>query len=243
MRAREITTTGWKRCATAFLIGILIGPPLAMATAGVSPGRLYRVIMGEPAGIGGYLTAIGFHPTVARGCEAPDARIAALAHTRDAKDVLAWLGARAAYAADPCQVIAIRPRVHNLIVNAGETALRDCFNANAGSACTATVAVWKYHGAGSSSTAAAETDTGCTSEFTTETNPDSTRATGSQTTNGTNVYRTVATVTFDATATAREWCLHQAASGASTMWSRVVYSDIGVSASDTIQFTYDVTFE
>lgn len=129
---------------------------------------------------------------------------------------------------------------HALIVNAGETALRDCFIATS---CTSAQA-FKFHGIGTSAVGAAETDTGCTTELTTQYNPDSTRATGSQTNNGANVYRTVGTNTVDATAAVTEWCLMtQAATGGGTMWSRVVFAAINLASGDSLQTTYDLTIE
>lgn len=128
----------------------------------------------------------------------------------------------------------------NLIHNAGETGLRDCFIATS---CTP-VQNWKFHGIGTSAVAAAETDTGCTTELTTQYNPDNTRATGSQTNNGANIYRTVGTNTVDATAAITEWCLQSAATGAGTPgWSRIVFSTINLAASDSLQSTYDLTIE
>jgi len=138
------------------------------------------------------------------------------------------------------QVIDVRGPFRNLIVNAGETALRDCFIATS---CTP-VQAWKFHGIGTGATAAAEGDTGCQTELTTQYNPDNTRATGSQTNNGANVYRTVGTNTVDAAAAVTEWCLLTAATGAGTpMWSRVVFSTINLASGDSLQTTYDLTIE
>lgn len=129
---------------------------------------------------------------------------------------------------------------HALIHNAGETALRDCFIATS---CTP-VQNFKFHGIGTSGAAAAETDTGCTTELTTQYNPDNTRATGSQTNNGANIYRTVGTNTVDATAAVQEWCLQSAGTGAGTPgWSRITFSTINLAASDSLQTTYDLTIE
>lgn len=133
--------------------------------------------------------------------------------------------------------------VPNLVVNAGETALRDCFGGTGTPSCTP-VQAFKFHGVGTGATAAAEADTGCQTELTTGYNPDSTRATGSQTNNGANIYRTVGTNTVDATASITEWCLmSQAATGGGTMWSRVVFSAIALASGDSLQTTYDLTIE
>jgi hypothetical protein len=133
--------------------------------------------------------------------------------------------------------------IPNQIINAGETALRDCFGGTGTPTCTVTQA-FKYHGLGTSSAAIAETDTGCTTELTTQYNPDSTRATGSQTNNGANIYRTVGTNTVDAGVTINEFCLmSQAATGGGTMWTRILTGAIALSSGDSLQTTYDLTIE
>lgn len=133
--------------------------------------------------------------------------------------------------------------IPNQIINAGETALRDCFGGTGTPTCTP-VQNFKYHGLGTSSAAIAETDTGCTTELTTQYNPDSTRATGTQTNNGANVYRTVATNSIDATVTVQEFCLmSQAATGGGTMWTRILTGGISLVSGDSVQTTYDLTIE
>jgi hypothetical protein len=133
--------------------------------------------------------------------------------------------------------------IPNQIINAGETALRDCFGGTGTPTCTV-VQNFKYHGIGTSSTAIAETDTGCGTELTTQYNPDSTRATGSQTNNGANIYRTVGTNTVDATVTIQEFCLmSQAATGGGTMWTRILTGGVALSSGDSLQTTYDLTIE
>ena len=132
--------------------------------------------------------------------------------------------------------------IPNTIVNEGENVLEDCFENNTGSACT-NVANFEFHGIGSSSTAIGETDGGCLTEATTQYNPDSTRATGSQTNNGNNVYRTVGTNTVDGAFTVEEFCLMDAASGAANMWTRILTGTVSLSASDSLQTTYDLTIE
>lgn len=132
-------------------------------------------------------------------------------------------------------------RAYALVVNAGETALRDCFGGTGTPTCTAIQAM-KYHGIGTGATAAAEGDTTLQTELTTQYNPDSTRATGSQTNNGANIYRTVGTNTVDASAAITEWGLFSAAS-AGTMWSRVVFSAINLTSGDSLATTYDLTIE
>lgn len=132
---------------------------------------------------------------------------------------------------------------HNTIVNAGETALRDCFGGTGTPTCTP-VQNFKFHGMGTSSAAIAETDTGCTTELTTQYTSDNTRPTGTQANNGANVYETVATVGVDASVTVREFCLmSQAAVGGGTMWTRILTGDVALVSGDSIQFTYRLTIE
>lgn len=132
--------------------------------------------------------------------------------------------------------------IRNTVVNEGENVLEDCFEGNAGSACTQ-VALFKFHGIGSSSASITESDGGCTTEATTEYNPDSTRATGSQTNNGANVYRTVGTNTVDGSFTVEEFCLMDVNTGAGNMWTRILTGTVSLSASDSLQTTYDLTIE
>lgn len=128
----------------------------------------------------------------------------------------------------------------NLIVNAGENYLVDAFQG------TVEPENLRYHGIGTGSVAAAETDTGCGTELTTQYNPDNTRATGSLTEGAsTNIFRTQGTITVDATVTVAEFCLmSQAATGGGTMWSRVLISPtVGLTSGDSLATTYDLTVE
>ena len=133
--------------------------------------------------------------------------------------------------------------IHNTIVNEGETALRDCFGGTGTPTCTDTQN-FKYHGLGTSSAAIAETDGGCTTELTTQYTGD-VRATGSQTNNGANIYRTVGTNTIDSggPVSIEEFCLMAAASGAANMWTRILTSTITLQTNDGLQTTYDLTIE
>jgi hypothetical protein len=131
--------------------------------------------------------------------------------------------------------------IPNTIVNEGENTLEDCFEANTGSACTQ-VALWKFHGLGTSSAAIAETDGGCTTELTTQ-YTGNVRATGTQTNNGANIYRSVATNTLDEGATVEEFCLMDTNTGAGLMWTRILTGTIVLSAADAVATTYDLTIE
>lgn len=101
----------------------------------------------------------------------------------------------------------------------------------------------KYHGCGTGTTAEASSDTALVTESTTALNPDSTRATGSTTEGASaNIYRTVGTATFDASAAITEHGIFsQAATGGGTLLDRSVFSAVNVVSGDSIQFTYDLT--
>lgn len=132
---------------------------------------------------------------------------------------------------------------HNTIVNEGENILEDCFEANVGAACTQ-VALFKFHGLGTSATAIAETDGGCLTELTTQYTGD-VRATGSQTNNGANIYRTVATNTIDSggPVSIQEFCLMDTNTGAGNMWTRILTGTITLQTADALVTTYDLTIE
>lgn len=100
----------------------------------------------------------------------------------------------------------------------------------------------KYHGCGTGTTAEAAGDTALVTESTTALNPDSTRATGTQTEPAANQVLSTGTVTFDASAAITEHGLFsQAATGGGTMWDRSVFAAINVATGDRIQFEYTNT--
>lgn len=109
---------------------------------------------------------------------------------------------------------------------------------------TDTVATgFKYHGFGTGTNVEAAADTALQTELTTQYNPDSTRPTGTQTNNGNNVYRTVATLTPDSggTIAVTEHGIFSAASAGSLL-DRSKFSAINlVASSDQLQTTYDLT--
>ena len=127
---------------------------------------------------------------------------------------------------------------HKVVTTAGVTKIVDFLRAND----TTTGANFKFHGIGTGSTAEAAADTALVTELTTEYTPDSTRPTGSQTNNGATVYRTVGTITVDATpgAAIREHGVFSAAS-AGTLLDRTVFAAITLSSGDSIAATYDLT--
>lgn len=100
-----------------------------------------------------------------------------------------------------------------------------------------------YHGCGTGTNAEAAGDTALQTESTTALNPDSTRATGTRSQPAANQYRSVGTLTFDASASVTEHgLLSQAATGGGSLWDRTVFTAIAVASGDSIQFTYTVTF-
>jgi hypothetical protein len=100
-----------------------------------------------------------------------------------------------------------------------------------------------YHGVGTDNTAESAGDTALGAESTTALNPDSTRATGSQTEGASaNIFRTVGTVTFDGSAAIVEHgLLSQAATGGGVLWDRTVHGAINVVDGDSIQYTHETT--
>lgn len=102
----------------------------------------------------------------------------------------------------------------------------------------------KFHGIGTGNTAEAAADTALVTESTTALNPDSTRATGSTTEGASaNIYRTVGTLTADASIAAVEHGIFsQAATGGGTLLDRSVFSTVNLASGDSLQATYDLTF-
>lgn len=102
----------------------------------------------------------------------------------------------------------------------------------------------KYHGFGTGTTAEAASQTALVTELTTQYATDNTRPTGSQTENGANVYRTVATLDPDAdVAITEHGIFSQAATGGGVMLDRSLFSVVNLSGAggDTLQATYDFT--
>jgi hypothetical protein len=125
----------------------------------------------------------------------------------------------------------------HLIVTAGKNAIAGAFNNVAPEP-----ELFKFHGFGTGTTAAAVGDTALQTELTTQYNPDSTRPTGSQA-NATNTYTTVATLSPDTggTIAVTEWGLFSATS-AGTLLDRQVFSAVNlVAGSDSLQATYVLT--
>lgn len=101
----------------------------------------------------------------------------------------------------------------------------------------------RFHAIGSGTTAEAASQTALVTEFTTQYNPDNTRATGSLTEGASaNIFRTVGTNTVDASVTVQEHgILSQAATGGGTLWDRSLTGGQSLGSGDSIQTTYDAT--
>jgi len=94
---------------------------------------------------------------------------------------------------------------------------------------------FNFHDSGTGTNAAAVTDTAL------QTPTGIARATGVQTTPGsTNVYQTVATITYNNTFAITEWGLFSLAA-AGTLWDRRVFSAINVVSTNAVQYTYQLT--
>lgn len=128
----------------------------------------------------------------------------------------------------------------HLITTAGKKYVASTF------ANTAEPEVFKFHGYGTGTTAAAVGDTALGTELTTQYATDNTRPTGTQSSDGTvTTYTTVATLSPDSggTIAVTEWgLLSQAANSGGTLLDRQVFSAVNlVAGSDSLQTTYVLT--
>lgn len=101
----------------------------------------------------------------------------------------------------------------------------------------------KFHGLGTGVNAEAIGDVALQTELTTQYNPDSTRATGSLTEGvSANIFRTVGTNAFDASANITEHgVFSQAATGGGTLLDRSVFTAFPFVSGDGFTTTYDFT--
>jgi hypothetical protein len=104
--------------------------------------------------------------------------------------------------------------------------------------------IMRYHGCGTGTGDEGAGETALGAECTTVLNPDNTRATGTLAEGASaNIFSTVATVAFDDTAAVTEHGLFsQAATGGGVLFDRSKFSAINVVSGDSIQFTYQCTF-
>lgn len=109
---------------------------------------------------------------------------------------------------------------------------------------TAELENMNFHGFGTGGGAEAVGNTALTTELTTQYATDNVRPTGSQSENGANVYRTVATLDPDAdVAITEHGIFSQAATGGGTLLDRSLFAAINLvgATGDTLQATYDFT--
>lgn len=101
----------------------------------------------------------------------------------------------------------------------------------------------KFHGFGTGGTAEAAAQTALVTELTTQYATDNVRPTGSQTEAAANIYRTVGTLSPDATVAITEHGIFsQAAVAGGTMLDRSLFSVVNlVGSADSLQVTYDLT--
>lgn len=125
-----------------------------------------------------------------------------------------------------------------VVTDVGADKIAKAFNGAVGY----TLSNFNYHGVGTGTTAEAAGDTALVTESTTVLNPDSTRATGTQSNPASKQYRSVGTVTFDGSAAITEHGIFsQAATGGGDLLDRSVFSAINVASGDSIQFTYTLS--
>lgn len=126
---------------------------------------------------------------------------------------------------------------YRIVTDAGVAFLVDDWDSDA-----TDITTMHFHGCGEGVGAEAAGDTGLGTESTTDLNPDSTRATGTESQPAANQLRTVGTLTFDGAAAITEHGIFsQAATGGGTLWDRSVFAAINVVSGDSIQFTYTCT--
>jgi len=99
---------------------------------------------------------------------------------------------------------------------------------------TPTISGMKFHDSGTGVTAAAIGDTAL------QTGTGNARVSGTASNPSANIYQSVATLPYTATAAITEWGIFSAAT-TGTMWDHRVFSAINVVNGDSIQFTYKLT--
>lgn len=126
---------------------------------------------------------------------------------------------------------------YRVVTDAGVAFLVADWNANGQD-----ISTMNFHGIGTGATAEAAGDTALVTESTTALNPDSTRATGTRSQPAANQYRTVGTLTADASIACTEHGIFsQAATGGGTLWDRSVFSTVNLASGDSLQSTYTCT--
>lgn len=131
----------------------------------------------------------------------------------------------------------------NVITTVGRDEVVDEFDA--ATAAGFDLTTFNFHGIGTGSVAEAVGDTALGTELTTEYNPNSTRATGTQSQPTSDVYRTVGTNTLDSgtPAITEHGVLSQAATGGGVLLDRSVFAAVNLVGAngDGLQTTYNLT--
>ncbi len=97
------------------------------------------------------------------------------------------------------------------------------------------ITLMHFHGCGTGAVAEAVGDTALGAESTTALNPDSTRATGTESQPAANQLRTIGTLTFDAVAAVTEHGIFSTSgTGTGVLWDRSVFTAINVASGDSI---------
>lgn len=135
------------------------------------------------------------------------------------------------------QVLDLGVVSRRVVTDVGVAALVDDWDDN-----SQDITAFNFHGLGSGSTAESQTDTDLVTPFTTQLNPDSTRATGTKSQPAANQIRSVGTNAFDAAVGIEEHGLfNNATVGSGILWDRSVFAVINLASGDSLESTYTLT--
>jgi hypothetical protein len=125
-----------------------------------------------------------------------------------------------------------------VVTTAGVAAIVDAFQN------TFELETFKYHAIGTGTGSESSADTALGTELTTEYETNNTRPTGTTTEGASsNIYRSVATNTVDASVAITEHGIfNQASNAGGTLLDRSVFSVVNLASNDSLQTTYDLTF-
>lgn len=123
-----------------------------------------------------------------------------------------------------------------VVTDVGADAVADAFRG------AYTLSNFNYHGIGTDSTAEAAGDTALGAESTTALNPNSTRATGTQSQPASKQYRSVGVLTADAQIIVREHGLFSTSgTGTGDLFDRTVFATVTLEDTDSISATYTLS--
>lgn len=124
-----------------------------------------------------------------------------------------------------------------VVTNNGVAAIATGFNNNA------SAGNFNFHGLGIGTASESASDSALGSELTTAYATDNTRPSGTKSNPSANVFRTVATNTLDGSAAVTEHGIfNQASNAGGTLLDRSVFSAVNLASGDSLQTTYDLTF-